>query len=317
MLGTYQHWIVDAWRANEFDPAELEQAIADADAFADRGYGRTSASDPDLLEIANAWRETAILRLALGERLDPWLYRAHDISAHDERYRSGGPYNPVTIWGTLLPLPDYADRVVCEKCPYVGGGEIALLAANATALEEDYPDRAEIWRRYAYGGSAMAMDLRADESDGSYDTARAILDTIEGLDGYPVVCEQALFDLEMERMSKHIDEWLLADLWRAVVNGSWKERETDWRVELPPGFCELAEDLIESEPDWLVEFAREALWAQYGYYSVDDMPLDDRTVQFVRRAIVFYLTHDRAPAVESARGYRCECVSDLPDAVFS
>ena len=84
MLGIYQHWIVDAWyRDHSFEPSEIEQAIADADAASERGYGRTSANDPDLREIADAWRETAILRNALGCDLDPW----DRTSARNQRTR--------------------------------------------------------------------------------------------------------------------------------------------------------------------------------------------------------------------------------------
>ena len=103
----------------------------------------------------------------------------------------------------------------------------------------------------------------------------------------------------------------------SYVDGKWQPSR-EWTRDLPEGFEERADDLIESEPEWLSEVATGALWSQFGYYSVDDMPVDDQAVFHVRRAIVFYLENGREPEIAYRYGGdRPDCVSDLDQAVFS
>jgi len=123
---------------------------------------------------------------------------------------------PVSSW-TIDTLPDGA-MVIIEHTTYSDYSGSTVERSNETAIAED--NKNADWLKSLYGGhgsSGLAIDVRAwlDSLDPEYGDS-PLLETIESLEDYPVVDDEAISQLEMELADSDWDCWADSDFRRAV-----------------------------------------------------------------------------------------------------
>ena len=132
------------------------------------------------------------------------------------------------------------------------GGDLCYLS-NLQVLTEEHKESPAIKELYgSYGGTGLALDIRFCTDE--------ILEAIESLENYPLLDEEHLSELEMEKEGEAWESWACSDFQRAIESRLSDLLEDEEKAE------EKAESLSE---DQLFELLREGMEAGNLYWETE------------------------------------------------